>query len=318
MKTQTIEQSQPIILGTPWNEAQKRVWYEGVIAKGKVRDYQADIVSRLQKLPANTHTIEQYGEVRTPGETYPVYRVTVGDLHNGKPNILLTAGVHPYEPSAIEANFRFLEYDAVRYSDRFNFVAYPDISPWGYEYNQRWNWQAEDVNRNFSRDLDIVQIDECEQFMTSIENTGAVFALALDKHETNDMDLRLRKDRASRFGEALAPDADHIPQGFYLTLTKCDKEWKNELQREFGEAILHEVRKVSPIAPDAIILKVKNENGLLLAPSKTNLMRGFIAPYARNVAVTEVYPDHPDMGHEKAVQTQLAAIYGGLDYVLSR
>lgn len=314
-ETKHNTQDWPIVPGTPWNEGQKRQWLEGVLAHRKKRNYQ-DILTRLQKLPANIYHLEKYGALPTPQDSYSLMRVTIGDLSNGKPNVLITGGVHGYEPSGVEAAIRFLENEAPRLSDKFNFVVYPCISPWAYEYDQRWNWQAEDVNRNFSTEQGIVQIEECTMFMSSLQNLGRAFHLAIDLHETNDRDIALRQMRASRFGTELDADFRHIPQGFYLTLTRQKMAWQNELQREFGEAILQEVKKVSPIAPDSVILGVENEGGLLLASSKPNLMRGFIANHARLVALTEVYPDHPDMGPEKAVQTQLAAIRGALDYIL--
>ncbi len=298
-----------------WSEAQKYAWYLGVDAQGNIRDYQADVVSRLMRLPANVHTLESYGTIHTPHEDYDALRVTVGDVRNGKPNILITGGVHGYEPSGVEAAIRFLEEDAPRLSDQFNFIVYPCISPWGYEYDQRWNWQAEDVNRNFSDSKDIVQIDECVAFMTSIKSEGAVFAAAIDLHETNERDKDLRVLRAERFGSEM-PTTEQInamPQGFHLMINQGRMEWQTELQREFAQSIVNRVSEISPIAPEQKILDIVNDGGILISPPKAGLMRHYLGAYARLVAVTEVCPA---AHHEQAVQTQLAAIYGALDHVL--
>ena len=307
----------PSVEKQPWNAAQIKGWYDGVIAGGKVRDYKADIVSRLMRLPANTHVLEVYGTIHTPGESYEALRVTVGDLSNGKPNIIITGGVHGYEPSGIEAAIRFLENDAPRLSDTFNFAVYPCISPWAYEYDQRWNWQAEDVNRNFSYAPAILQIDECAAFMKAVDRSPASYACAIDLHETNDKDIRFRALRAERFGKPLADNFEHIPQGAYIILTDMNSDWKNELQMEFGHAIMNRIADHSIIASDEILMDVPNNGGIVLSPATDGLTRAFLAGHARYVAVTEIYPDHPAMGPEKSVQTQLAAIHGALDYMMA-
>jgi hypothetical protein len=69
------------------------------------------------------------------------------------------------------------------------------------------------------------------------------------------------------------------------------------------------------IAADEILMDVPNQGGIVLAPATEGLTRSFLAQHARYVAVTEIYPDHVTMGPEKAVQTQLAAIHGALEYL---
>lgn len=312
-----MQHPQPLAQKQPWDAAQIKGWYDGVIAGGKARNYKADIVTRLTRLPANIHTLETYGTIYAPHENYDALCVSVGDLRNGKPNILITSGVHGYEPSGIEAAIRFLENDAPRLSDKFNFVVYPCISPWAYEYDQRWNWQAEDVNRNFSRAPAIFPIDECTAFMNAVDQSSVSYACAIDLHETNDKDILFRELRADRFAKQLAEDYKHIPQGAYVILTDMNSDWKNELQMEFGHAIMNRIADHSIIAPDEILMDVPNKGGIVLSPAVDGLTRSFLAEHARYVAVTEIYPDHPDIGPEKSVQTQLAAIHGALDYVMA-
>jgi hypothetical protein len=310
-----MQKSQHKKIISPWSDEEIGERYDTVVAGGKLRNYEADIIARLERLPANTNIVESYGEIYTPHGIYVSKRVTVGDLGNGKPNILITAGVHGYEPSGVEAAMRFLEKDAQRLSDKFNFVVFPCISPWAFEYDQRWNWQAEDVNRNFSRAENILQIDECVTFMNAIERSTAHYACAIDLHETNDKDILFRQLRAERFGKPLSKDYKHIPQGAYLILTDMKSDWKNELQKEFGHAVMNRVADHSLIAADEILMDVPNQGGIVLAPATEGLTRSFLAQHARYVAVTEIYPDHVTMGPEKAVQTQLAAIHGALEYL---
>lgn len=300
----------------PWDDHQINAWYQSVISGGKVRDYGA-IVSRLQKLPANTHWLQKYADIQARDETYAGIRVTVGDLQNGKPNILITGGVHGYEPSGIEASIAFLKDDASALSAYFNFVVYPCLSPWAYEYDQRWNSQAQDPNRLFSRGDDIVYAAECYHFMNDMEANGTKFSAAIDLHETPDRDVELRRMRWERFGHPPDPNYKIIPQGFHLILTQASTPEDNERQLLFGETIIENVRELSPIAPDEVILGQRNQGGVLLVPAKEGLLRHYLATHANHVAVTEVYPDHPSMAPETSVDAQWAAIHGVVQHILN-
>jgi hypothetical protein len=274
-----------------WSTRQKLEWRDAMQRKAK-RNYGQDIVSRLRRLPANTHTIEKYGSLRFNSARYPLFNVTIGDLKNGRPNVLITGGVHGYEPSGIEACLKFIEHDAPDLTNAFNFVVYPCISPWAYEYDHRWNAYAEDPNRNFSRDSGIVQIDECTHFMNAIEGHG------------------------SRFGTELEEYWQSVPQGAYLMMTKPTSSCLGH-RAKFASSIMHSIGQVSPIAPEENLLGYHNNNGVIWAPNKGNVLRVYLGGHADQVAVTEVYPDHKDVGPERAVDVQRAAIYGALNHVYS-
>lgn len=303
-----------------WNESQVRDWRQSVVAAGKKRDY-GEIVSRVTRLPANTHVIENYA---TTSDGNPQFRITVGDVGNGNPNILITGGVHGYEPSGIEAALIFAEKKAQPLTARFNFVIYPCLSPWAFEHDQRWNADGEDPNRLFTRTpgapkphvFRTTDIEECRHFMNSMESNGVTFACAVDLHETCDRDIGLRILRSERFDEELAPDYREIPQGYYLTLSRREAEEDNDTQLSLGRAIIDEVRKVSPIAPESTILNGKrNDGGIILSAPSNGLLRTYFDNHAKLVAVTEVYPDHKAMTPEKTVAAQLASIQGALNYV---
>jgi hypothetical protein len=302
------------VSGRPWNDDEISQWRSSVIAAGKVRDYQRDVVTRLQALPANTHTVETYGEHTVGDDHYNLMCVTVGDLNNGKPNILILGGVHGYEASGVMSAMEYAEKDAVSLSDKFNSIIYPDIVPWAYEYNQRWDENALDPNREVKLGGGCA---EMQHFMQSMERKAAHFILAHDGHETSDLDIPLRQMRAERFNDTLAEDYKHIPQGYYLTLSKRDTEEADQAQLLFGSAIMDRVRKVSPVAPDDHILKNKNFGGIILSTEKPGLMRTYLGQYADYIAVSEVYPDHPDMSPIKSIQTQMESIRGALDFVRS-
>ncbi len=217
--------------------------------------------------------------------------------------------------TACDSVIRFLEKDAPRLRDRFNFVVYPCIAPWAYEYDQRWNWQAEDPNRLFSRGENFKKIEECQHFMNSIEHGNVKFDCAIDLHETSNRDIKLRQMRAARFGTPLAADFREIPQGYYLTLSKADTDMGDFRQVMFGRNIIDEVQWVSPIAPEEEVMGKKNLGGIILSPKAEGLMRTYLHDHARFVAVTEAYPNHPEMTPAKTVRAQLASIHGALKSV---
>lgn len=302
-----------------WDESRVQAWRDAVLADGKKRDY-GDVVSRITRLPANTHIVERHAVME---EGNPLYRITVGDVDNGHPNILITGGVHGYEPSGVEAALTFAQANAPSLTDKFNFVIYPCLSPWAYEYDQRWNADGEDPNRLFTRMpkdpkpgvFRTYDIEECRHFMNSMEAHNVKFTCAIDLHETCDRDIELRILRSERFDEALAPDYQDIPQGYYLTLSERGQEAENDRQLSFGRAIIEEVQKISPIAPKQFILNgKKNYSGIILSAPYDGLMRAYLDNHAELVAVTEVYPDHKDMTPQKSVAAQLASIQGALNF----
>lgn len=116
--------------GEPWSKQKKLHWFFNQIAQGRVRDYQTDVVARLKKLPEKYFSLEQYGHLTTDAPRYPLLSIKAGDFSNGKPNILITAGVHGYEPSGIEAVLNYLENQMRPDLRHSNFLIYPTISPW--------------------------------------------------------------------------------------------------------------------------------------------------------------------------------------------
>ena len=73
---------------------------------------------------------------------YPLLAVRNHDWDPKKPYVLITGGVHGYETSGVQGAIRFLQTQARNYSDQFNILVAPCVSPWGYETVQRWNAAA--------------------------------------------------------------------------------------------------------------------------------------------------------------------------------
>lgn len=292
-----------------WDATQIREWSYNQSRK-QSRDY-SQIVERIQKLPANTNLVEEYG--KTP-EGHPLLCVTRNEAGLTSPTMVITGGVHGYELSGIEAAVQFLETEAPRYRDTFNFVVFPCVSPWAYEHNHRWTSNAQDPNREFKEDS---LAEESSFLMQKIDDLGISFKGAIDLHETPDMDIELRQQRADRFGTPLSPDWQIIPQGFYVMVSKTGDDQNDLLQAGYAKSIIEQVRKVSPIAPEPTVIGHKNHRGYTQSPPVHGTLRHYMNERAAYMAVSEVYPDHPDMGANRAVKAQLAAIDGALNFLKS-
>lgn len=268
-----------------------------------VRDYQKDVIKRLFN-PQITHNFDtiQYGALSHDPEKFPLYYLKSKNWDETKPSLLIEGGVHGYEPSGIFAAIKWAEKQSITLLEQFNFVIFPCMSPWGYEYDHRWNFYAQDPNRGHIPNSDI---EECQLFMHAIEGLNIKFNASIDLHETPDRDRTLRIMRASRFGSPLSENYMNIPQGFYLFM---DDHYKQS-HPEAGHIIVEEVAKVTTIADDALIMDLPNENGVVYA-----VFNGLGATwlgangYSTYAATTEVYST--PIGLEKSVQAQIACIKG--------
>ena len=81
--------------GKPWNDADKKAWFELQTVK---RSYLDDVVSQLDSLSSDFN-IEQYGALSYDSDKYPLYILKSKQWHADKPTVLVTGGVHGYETS---------------------------------------------------------------------------------------------------------------------------------------------------------------------------------------------------------------------------
>ncbi|MEZ8194080.1 M14 family metallopeptidase [Vibrio cortegadensis] len=291
--------------GVKWTQKEKDAWREQVTIK---RSYQEEVVSKITALNAD-FDIEQYGALSYDPDRYPLFAIKTKNWDPSKPTILITGGVHGYETSGVQGALTFLQTQVHHYLDRFNFVVTPCISPWGYETINRWNPLAIDPNRSFYANSPAEESASVMQFVNAL-NTD--FLMHIDLHETTDTD-------ESDFMPALAARdgveyiEEEVPDGFY---TVGDSEQPVEA---FQKAIIDSVRKVTHIAPPDsdgnIIGSPVTQEGVINYPMTELSLCGGMTN-CQFGSTTEVYPDSPKVTDEECNKAQVAAIVGGLNYLI--
>jgi len=288
-----------------WDDSDIRQWLSKQSVK---RSYQDEVLAKLEPLK-HQFDIKQYGALSYAPQKYPLFILRTRDWENYKPFVLITGGVHGYETSGVQGALRFLETAALKYSEHFNILVAPCVSPWGYETINRWNPHTVDPNRSFKVDG---EAEEALFLMDYIKALGVKFTVHIDLHETTDTDN-------SEFRPALAArDNIHqphwdIPDGLYLV--GDSKKPAHDFQR----AIINGVSEVTHIAPSdengKIIGEQSTQNGVInYEISKLGLAIGMTdCIYS---TTTEVYPDSLHINDEICIQAQVAAVCSGLDYVL--
>lgn len=285
-----------------WGEKEKADWFARQTIQ---RSYGEDVVARLGALQSEKFGVSQYGALTFDPERYPLYCVLTADWKEENPSILITGGVHGYEPSGIISPLRFLEETASQYADRINFAVYPCISPLAYEINHRWNQKAQDPNRHFLKDT---TVEESEQLMRSVKSLGTYFRAAIDLHETNGRDVELRRERHARDGDDPLPGEDFIPKGFYLCVPK-----KEDVPT--GRQIVEAVREVTAICTDEKIIGYTSDNGVIVIDNVRGLCQEFARTISDVAMTTEIYPDESPV--RESQEAQLAVIKKAITLTLN-
>lgn len=291
--------------GVPWGASERQSWFERQTTH---RSYHDDIVPVVEALGARFR-VERYGQLDAMGREHRLFAFQSLEWHRDKPTVLVTGGVHGYETSGVLGALRFAETLDPRHATVFNFVIAPCVSPWSYETINRWNPRAVDPNRSFVVDS---PAPEAALLMAFINGLDAEFIAHIDLHETTDTDnSEFRPARADR--DAVEEPLWDIPDGFYLV---------GDSRRPtpaFQHAIIEAVRTVTHIAPaDAegrLIGEPIHQDGVIDYPVKElGLCTGITqAPF---VTTTEVYPDSPKTTPETCILAQVAAVRGGLDFLV--
>ncbi|HHC7352402.1 TPA: M14 family metallocarboxypeptidase [Vibrio campbellii] len=292
--------------GQPWGEAERKVWCE---QRGVKRSYQDEVVTKIDAL-RERFDVEQYGALSYDEARFPLFCIKTRNWDAAKPVVLVTGGVHGYETSGVHGALKFVDTQAERYAEHFNIVVAPCVSPWGYEVINRWNPNAIDPNRSFYADS---PAEESANLIKLVATLGDVL-MHIDLHETTDSDeTEFRPALAARDG--LEYIEGMIPDGFY---TVGDTE---NPQPEFQKAVIESVAKVTHIAPaddkGEIIGSPVVQFGVINYPMVKLGLCGGVTNCTYGTT-TEVYPDSPKVTDEECNDAQVAAVVGGLDYVLAQ
>ena len=299
------EKPQPIgQANKKWGSAERTQWLELQNVK---RSYQKQVLDQIDNL-SDQFAAHQYFSLSYDPVRYPLMVINSLNQDPNKPTALVTGGVHGYETSGIQGAIRFAETKMQHYSDTFNIIVAPCISPWAYETINRWNPNAVDPNRSFSDDG---QSEEAISLMDYVNSLNTDIALHIDLHETTDTDnTEFRPALSAR--DNVYHEFWEIPDGFYLvgdTENPCN---------EFQTHIINAVAKVTHIAPsddDGRIIGEKiTQTGVINYPTKAlGLCAGFSK--AGFNTTTEVYPDSPLVDDENCILAQVTAVCSALDFV---
>lgn len=289
-----------------WGTTERENWYKQQIVQ---RSYLADVVSKISDLSSEFEIIP-YGNLSINPRHYPLYLLKSKDFSPTKKTILITGGVHGYETSGVHGALDFLKWVDGKYNLKFNIACVPCISPWAYETVNRWNSKAIDPNRSFYPDS---PAEESRLFLNAMVTEKIKPYAHFDLHETTDTDNTIFRPALEK-RDGVVQELSEIPDGFY---TVGDTE---NPRKEFQKAIVDSVRKVTHIAPPddqgRIIGEPLQQVGVINYPlRKLYLCAGFST--AEYTTTTEMYPDSPRVDGQICINAQIAAIKGGLDYLVT-
>ncbi|MDW6005297.1 M14 family metallopeptidase [Vibrio mangrovi] len=297
-------------IGTPgkaWGEAERLEWKN----KARIRrSYEDDVVKRITALK-DRFRVSIYGMLSFNPDRYPLYYLRNQNWRPERPVILITGGVHGYETSGVIGALQFLEDEADSYLEHFNILSIPCVSPWGYETRNRWNPCAIDPNRSFYTLSRCEEASHLIQLLSSYMTRAHILA-HFDLHETTIEDeSEFRPALAAREGLEYVPGS--IPDGFY-TVGHTENP-----QLPFQKAVIQSVRQVTHIAPSdsngKIIGSPAVQDGVILYAMKALGLCGGITN-CRYHTTTEVFPNSPRITRQQCNDAQVAAITGGLDFIV--
>ena len=295
------------VQGQPWGDFERAQWREQTTIK---REYNLEVLPKIKAL-SDRFDVEQYGALSYDPVRYPLFCIKSKQWDKKKPTVLITGGVHGYETSGVHGALKFVETQAAFYSQYFNVIVVPCVSPWGYETINRWNPNAIDPNRSFHQDS---PSEESANLMKLVESLESQIYIHVDLHETTDSDeTEFRPALAAREGKELIEGM--IPDGFY---TVGDTE---NPQAEFQKAVIKSVMQVTHIAPaddkNQIIGADVVQHGVINYPLKALSLCGGMTN-CQFGTTTEVYPDSSKVNAQECNHAQVAAIIGALDFGIAQ
>jgi hypothetical protein len=291
--------------GQPWGDAEKALWRA---RQARKRDYEADVVRRIERLRERFDVIE-YGTLDYAPQTFRLYAIRGRRASAAHPVAVVTGGVHGYETSGVLGALQFAEQHLADYAERLDVLVAPCVSPWAYERVHRWNPFAIDPNRSFRDSSPAAECAALWRLLAPVRDRAVVH---IDLHETTDTDeTEFRPALAARDGKTIEPGT--IPDGFYLVDDSVHP------QPGFQQAVIAAVEKVTHIAPadakgEIIGTPVVAPGVIRYALVELGLCAGITN--ATYKTTTEVYPDSRRVTPDQCNAAQVAATRAALDYVL--
>lgn len=310
-----------------WSPEKFKRWYQEhqVIPS---RDYVKTLVPRIKALGERTgFKLEKYGEAtystitdnvdgsagKTNRVTHDLFRLLIGDFSQERPCYIILGGTHGYEKGGPLAALKFAEEEASKYTDRFNIVIYPCLSPGPYEKELRFTEGRIDINRDAY--LDNAKSEEMQALANSVKelhqrlfngDRNKKFAAAIDLHETPFLDIAIDKENAEVGGETF--ELDIFPKGLFLIAFNEDQLLANK--------IIQNVRlEGHHVVDDDTLYGAPNHDGVLLMSESgpvTGRVRQLLKHYTSASFTTEycdidLTDERPDA---ERVDPQMAAIRG--------
>jgi len=316
----------------PWSAEKFKKWYQErpVI---KARDYVNTLVPRIKALGERAgFSLEKYGEAtyttssitavsdttdavveKTSQVTHDLFRLLIGDFSQERPCYIVAGGTHGYEKGGPLAALKFAEEEAAKYTDRFNIVIYPCLSPGPYEKELRFTEGRIDINRDAF--LYSAHSQEMKALAKSVRelhtrlfkgDLNKKFTAAIDLHETPFLDIAIDKENAEAGGETF--ELDIFPKGLFLIAFDEDQKLANK--------IIQNVRiEGHHVVDDDTLYGSPNHDGVLLM-SEMGPVTGRVRQLFKHFTTASFTTEYCDEGltdetpDAERVDPQMAAIKG--------
>lgn len=148
----------------------------------KKRSYQ-ELMGRFEDIARRVGArMSPIGDFTCPLGDYSIYQILL-ETGNAQQKIVISAGMHGDEPASCEALLKTIELIDDR-RDRLNaqFLIFPCDNPTGWELDTRENYLGLDLNREFAKEGQAVEIALVEQTLR-----GREIHFTLDLHEDIDV-----------------------------------------------------------------------------------------------------------------------------------
>jgi hypothetical protein len=246
---------------------------------GIQKSYRMDVVSRVLE-HGDPFAIYNLGIVDFHPNKYPLVMVRLLQSP-AKRNILVSGGVHGYEPAGTLAALAFIDELRKWHEQRdslshhpfaeFNFYVYPCVNPSAYEAVTRRNADDVDVNRAFHADS---PSQEARLVIDALKRGPEDYLMTFDLHETdpNEED----------------PDFDWGPNPteFYLYEVCADKG------KRVGRQMVEAVSNIVPICRWPVIYKDTNTDGVIAYPEASGNETYAGGTTFEGYLIKEGYTDH--------------------------